>query len=183
MLKRTLSGLVAVAIVLTVVSFFAAPWVAFRALRAAAAAGDVQGIAAVVDYNAVRTSLRPQLGDDAASTPPPKVWQDPMGALARAIRPPGNAADIEAYLTPQTIAELSNARAVGGARPKGTPFRVGDLLPGLRSSEVRFWDPNRSRIAVVSPRDPAYETIFTFERRGPFTWKLVHIGLPAPMKA
>jgi hypothetical protein len=39
-----------------------------------------------------------------------------------------------------------------------------------------FWGVNRVRLAVKG--EGGSRTIFTFERRGPFEWKLVHIGLP-----
>ena len=41
-----------------------------------------------------------------------------------------------------------------------------------------------ARLSVAD--DGGSETIFTFERKGPFEWKLVHIGLPdgvAPVPA
>lgn len=177
-MKRLFSVLLVVGLVGFGLSFLGAPWFAFRSLRAAAAAGDVQGVAAVVDYNALRQSLRPQLGEPALNVPPPSIWQDPIGAIGRAIRPTEHQADIDSYLTPQALAELTNAKADEGPRADGVPFKAGDLLPGLHGSEVRFWDPNRSRIAVVTAGKPDKETVFTFERRGLLAWKLVHIGLP-----
>jgi hypothetical protein len=43
---------------------------------------------------------------------------------------------------------------------------------------------NRARMSVAD--EGGSETVFTFERKGPFEWKLVHIGLPegvAPVPA
>jgi hypothetical protein len=39
-----------------------------------------------------------------------------------------------------------------------------------------YWSVNRARLSVAD--DANAPTVFTFERRGPFEWKLVHIGLP-----
>jgi hypothetical protein len=39
-----------------------------------------------------------------------------------------------------------------------------------------FWGVNRARLAITDAGGS--DTIFTFERKGPFEWKLVHIGLP-----
>ena len=39
-----------------------------------------------------------------------------------------------------------------------------------------YWSVNRARMAVTD--QGGSRTLFTFERRGPFEWKLVHIGLP-----
>ena len=40
----------------------------------------------------------------------------------------------------------------------------------------RYWGFNRARMGVKDAGGS--ETLFTFERKGPFEWKLVHIGLP-----
>jgi hypothetical protein len=39
-----------------------------------------------------------------------------------------------------------------------------------------YWGMNRARMSVVD--DGGATTLFTFERQGPFEWKLVHVGLP-----
>jgi hypothetical protein len=39
-----------------------------------------------------------------------------------------------------------------------------------------FWGVNRVRMAVED--EGGSRTVFTFERRGLFEWRLVHIGLP-----
>ena len=182
-MKRLFTILVVVGLIGFGISFLAAPWMSFRALRAASAANDVAGIQEVVDYNAVRSSLRTQLGEDPPNVPPPSLWQDPIGALRGAIGQPIRPAgpDIDSYLTPQALAQLSNAAANKGEKPAGAPFRTGDLLPGLRGSKINFWDPTRTRISTLADGDPTKEVIFTFERRSLLHWKLVHIRLPAPI--
>ena len=121
--KRLIVNLIAVAAVAAVVAFLAAPVVAFFGIRAAAEAGDVAGLARLIDYDAVRASLRPQLsGRPEPLTPPPSFIQDPIGAVRR-----------------QFDLAVTND---GGAR-----------------------------------------TVFTFERRGPYEWKLVHVGLPEATSA
>ena len=40
----------------------------------------------------------------------------------------------------------------------------------------RYWGVNLARMAVTD--EGGSDTVFTFERKGPFEWKLVHIGLP-----
>jgi hypothetical protein len=39
-----------------------------------------------------------------------------------------------------------------------------------------YWSINRARMTVAD--GGGSETVFTFERKGPFEWMLVHIGLP-----
>ena len=49
--------------VAAVIAFFAAPAVAFFAIRSAADANDMAGLARLIDYGAVRQSLRAQIGE------------------------------------------------------------------------------------------------------------------------
>jgi hypothetical protein len=178
--KRFIGNLVMGALLLAVASFFGAPAVAFFAIRSAADANDVSGLARLVDFPAVRQSLRPQLlGDPAALAPAPSFLEDPIGAVRRqfeqaapAARPP-----VDRYLTPAALGRLTRGEgrdAPEEPSPSATvrhPPKSGGPLP-----RPRFWGVNRARMAI--PGAAGDETVFTFERKGPFEWKLVHIGLP-----
>jgi flagellar basal body-associated protein FliL len=183
-MKKLILVLIVLGLVITALGFVGGPWLSFRALRAAAKANDTAGISDVVDFNAVRQSLRAELGGGPDKAPPPSIWQDPVGAIGSLLgTSPKNAMlNVDIYLTPNAFKELTNAAADREPRPKDAPFMAGDLLPGVHGSEVRFWDPHRSRIAVRSP-EQGLETIFTFERRSLTIWKLVHIRLPAPRES
>jgi hypothetical protein len=180
-MKKLILILIVLGLVVTGLGFVAGPWLSFRALRAAAVANDAAGIADVVDFNATRQSLRTELGGGPNKAPPPSIWQDPVGAIGSFLgtAPKEAMLNVDVYLTPNAFKELTNAAADTTPRPKDAPFMAGDLLPGVHGSEVEFWDPHRSRIAVRSS-EQGLETIFTFERRSLTVWKLVHIRLPAP---
>lgn len=173
-MSRFLTSLLVVLSLGAAASFVAAPFVAFLGVRSAAEAGDVQGLSDLVDFDAVRASLRPQVTTPAAHGPGPSLWDDPVAAIRNALEPitqPTPPA-VDAYLTPQALSALT--RGAGRAAPR-TPM----VAPGVHGPfpRVRFWSVNRCRLAV-GDGDGAGETIFTFKRSGPFTWKLVHIGLP-----
>ena len=111
-MKKVFGNLVLVAIALAVVSFFAAPAVAFFGIRSAAQSDDVAGLQRLIDFDAVRASLRPQLsGRPEAMTPPPSFMNDPIGAFRRQFEevaaPQGPNPD--AYLTPDAIDGLTRA--------------------------------------------------------------------------
>lgn len=167
-------------IALAVVSFFAAPGVAFFALRSAAETNDASGLERLIDYAAVRQSLRPQLdGNPAAVAPAPSFMEDPIGAVRRQIEQAAapQAPDVEAYLTPAALAALTRgegryaSQRTGAALPSPDVTTTGGPMP-----RPVYWGMNRARMSVTD--DGGSETIFTFERKGPFEWKLVHIGLP-----
>ena len=176
-MKRVIGNLLLLGLVATVASAFLAPAVAFLGIRSAAQADDVVALRSLIDYGAVRMSLRPQLSGRAeALTPAPSFMDDPIGAVRRqfevAAAPAGP--DPDAFLTPDALGGLMRGRGryaiVGSAAT--TPENV-EPAPTPRPI---YWGINLARLAVTD--EGGSRTIFTFERRGLFEWKLVHIGLP-----
>jgi hypothetical protein len=170
-MRRLLVIVLSLALGLAAISFVAAPYAAFFAVRSAADAQDVQGLSQLVDFDAVRASLRTGLTPPAPAAAP-SVWKDPLGALQHAIRPIAQPApDIDPYLTPKALAGLTRGEAQDAIRP---------LPPGAQPPSpwpsVRYWGFNRCRLAVRAGGHG--DTLFTFERKGPFAWRLVQIGLP-----
>jgi len=174
-MKKLFGNLVLLAVVVAVISFFAAPAVAFFGIRSAADANDVAGLSRLIDFSAVRQSLRPQLsGDPAAMAPAPTFLEDPIGAVRRQIDQarPSASVDVDAWLTPAALAALTRGEGRYAAQRTRIPAVVTtNPMPG-----PVFWGMNRVRLAVTD--EGGSRTVFTFERRGPFEWKLVHIGLP-----
>lgn len=172
-LTRALFRLILVAIIGTALAFAAAPFFAFRAVKAAARDGDGQALAQLVDYPAVRQGLRPQVGaaKPAPAPAPPDFWTDPMGAMRRAIEPitPAPPA-VEPYLDSAGLYDLTRGYAPG-KRPASAKDRM---------VRLRFWGPNRARFAAMplGAKSADQGVIFSFERRDLFTWKLVQIHLP-----
>ena len=170
-MRRLLVIVLSLALGLAAVSFVAAPYVAFFAVRSAADAQDVQGLIQLVDFDAVRTSLKIDLAPGQAAQPAaaPSVWQNPLAALQNAIRPVTQPApSVEPYLTPSAIANLTRGEGRDAIRPQ--PASAASPWPS-----IDYWGFNRCRLAVHA--EGHGDTVFTFERRGPFTWKLVQIGL------
>ena len=159
-LAQTLVTLFVVVALLGVVSSVAAPWAAFRALRVAALADDARGVASLMDEGAVRAAFRAERGDT-------------RNALDRLLSPDA-APDVDGLMTPKAIVHFSHANP----HQPGAPFRTGNLLPGLHDSRIHYWGVNRAQIAALAQGSGPAENIFTFERRGLFTWKLTAIHAP-----
>ncbi|MFN3930182.1 MAG: DUF2939 domain-containing protein [Brevundimonas sp.] len=175
-MKKLFGNLLLLAVIAAVVSFFVAPAVAFFGIRSAADANDVAGLSRLIDFTAVRQSLRPQLsGNPAAMAPAPTFLEDPIGAVRRQFEPTETAtvADADAYLTPAALAGLT--RGDGRFASQRSSAAVGEAIGNPMPAPV-FWSVNRARLAITD--EGGSRTIFTFERKGPFEWKLVHIGLP-----
>lgn len=181
-MKSLIGKLFATAVLAAVVAFFAAPAVGFFAIRSAAEANDMAGLGRLIDFPAVRQSLRPQMGGrPEAVAPAPSFLEDPIGAVRRQLQPqaPGVAEAVDAYLTPAALAALTRGEGRYASQwsrlpAEGAPATAADeplVLP-----RPVYWSVNRARLAVTD--DGGSRTVFTFERRGPFEWKLVHVGLP-----
>lgn len=175
-MKRLFGNLVLVALGLAIVSFFAAPAVAFFGIRSAAQSDDIAGLQRLIDFDAVRGSLRPQLSNrPETQTPPPSFMNDPIGAVRRqfedTVAPQGPSPD--AYLTPDALDALTRAEGRYAAARLARPGTDAEAAPWPRPT---YWGVNRARMAVRD--EGGSDTVFIFERRGPFEWKLVHIGLP-----
>ena len=164
---RPFAKLVVAAALIAALAFLSAPWFAFRAVKAAARDQDVQALAELVDYGAVRTGLRATLGPEPAAAPPPSLLSDPLGAMRRALEPlrPAPPA-VDSYLTPAGLYALTRGERPGAAGAASA------------SPQLRYWDPNRVRFAAQGRSGST--VVFTFQRRGPFIWKLVQILPPLP---
>ncbi len=173
---KLLFNLVLAAVVVAVISFFAAPGVAFFAIRSAADSNDAAALAKLIDFGAVRQALRPQLsGNPAALAPAPSFMEDPIGAVRRQFEqnPVTRAPDVDAYLTPAALGALTRGEGRYASQPAAAEAdaRTGGPIP----SPV-YWGVNSARMAVAD--EGGSRTVFTFARKGPFEWKLVHVGLP-----
>ncbi len=165
-----LGSLLLLAILVAGACFVTAPWWAFRSLRDAARTGDVPSLSKLVDYPAVRQSLGDQLAGRKAEdqAPPPSVFTDPIGAIKHAFTPPPpELPQVEAYVSPRGLADLTAGKSPGQPLPRREPFPV-----------IAFWGPDRCRITVADPDAHGRKTEFTFQRRGVFDWKLTRILLP-----
>ncbi len=176
-MKRLFGNLVVLALAAAAVAFFIAPAVGFFAIRSAAEAGDVQGLTRLIDFQAVRQSLRPQLSG-GVQAPAPSFLEDPIGAVRRQMErnPILNTPDVDAYLTPPALSALTRGEGRYASHWSAA-------APPVAGTETRkpwprpvFWSVNRMRMAVED--QGGSRTVFTFERRGPFEWVLVQIGLP-----
>lgn len=172
-MKRLIVNLIGIGMIVAAIAFVVAPVVTFFGIRSAAQANDVAGLARLIDFAAVRASLRPQLANrPEVMTPAPSFMDDPIGAFRRQfdqVKAP-SAPNPDAYLTPDALTALM----AGEGRYASTRAATGgeqEPWPGLR-----YWGFQTTRLAVEDEGGSA--TVFTFERRAPFEWKLVHIGLP-----
>jgi hypothetical protein len=84
---------------------------------------------------------------------------------------------VDAYLSPAALAALTRGEGRAASQRTGAqPSSADNANPGGPMPRPVYWGMNRARMSVVD--DGGATTLFTFERQGPFEWKLVHVGLP-----
>jgi hypothetical protein len=178
-------------------AFFSSPLLAIGNLKLAAKRGDQPRLERLVDFPALRLSLKAQLAASLAAHP----RHD--GGLAAAVLLSDSF--IDAVLTPQNLAALINGAAflprpvpdmpapqpaaaggVGGAPiPAPDPvMTVGPRPSDPAATQIQggYAGFNRFEISIRRPGEPG-ATVFAFRRRGLLGWRLTDIRVPAQVLA
>lgn len=147
--------------------FVATPYLSVWSLERAAKAGDAEGIAAHVDFPALRESLQANAAqkiNDVASTLPNNPFAQIGASFATALAQ--NA--IGAAVTPETVALLLQGTPPGA--PMGSPVRISDFDLSMGYSAF-------SRFVVEARRpgssDAPLQLIFV--RNGIADWRLTSV--------
>ena len=87
------------------------------------------------------------------------------------------APDVDTYLSPVALAALTRGEGRAASQRTGAqPSSADNANTGGPMPRPVYWGMNRARMSVAD--EGGATTLFTFERLGPFEWKLVHVGLP-----
>ena len=172
-MRRFLTAAVALCAVAAIAFYIASPWLAFHQLQQAARVGDRDGLAAAVDFPAVREDFKAQLNAALLThlQSDARLKDNPLAAIGALLVPAVLDRLIDAYVTPEGIATM-----VAEARtPKpGAPAHRG----GHVTAQSGYVSLDRFQTTVRSDDQPARPLVFVMERRGLFGWKLVRIALP-----
>lgn len=180
-IRGVVAGLLLAAVLIAAICWAASPWFAFQAFRAAAVAGDRDGLAAVVDYPALRASLAPQV---RARLEARRAEERAQAERERAAQPPTDNRLVEfgRRLFDRLDRSVEDARAA--AATVQAPLRLdGELERSLTPEALAEQaDARIERFAYVSPSrvqvtvaDADRGPLFVMERVRPFDWRLVHL--------
>ena len=193
---RFLTIVFLVAVVLGGGLFYMAPVISFYDVRSAAQSEDVESLSKLIDFDAVRASLKTQLlaGSEGVAAPAPSPLKDPVAATGNVLKDVaksvGNAwdqvtnpnapktpvipvVDVDSYLKPKSILALTYGAGVDA--PKFDPAAQTGKPP---APKIAFFSLEHARLTVDDGEHGV--TTFTFERHGLVHWQLTHIGLPKP---
>ncbi|HVZ28845.1 MAG TPA: DUF2939 domain-containing protein [Asticcacaulis sp.] len=197
-MSRALGLIILLAVAAAAAFFYFSPVIALYDIRGAAQTQDVDSLAKLIDFDAVRTSLKQQLdaGNGDVAAPDPKdpvaatgnvikkatdsigqVWNNIVNPTTAPKAPLAILVTPDDYLKPRAIYALTYG--AGRAAPK---VQVGDKDEKPMPQMV-FFSLDRARVTVMSKQYDQGTTTFTFERKGLTHWVLVHIALPKPEEA
>ncbi|OYX31099.1 MAG: hypothetical protein B7Y99_10865 [Caulobacterales bacterium 32-69-10] len=191
MKSKLWGGLAIGAIVLAALWYVLSPFQAFAALAEAARVGDRGKLEAMVDFPAVRESLKEQLNArlTTALSGDSSLSNGPFGALGALLGPTVVDQVVEAAVTPDGVAAmvrsgrapLSDVTPGKTALPPPvaeTPAASEGATPPKKKTRFAYSDLNHVRATTVSNDSAQTPLTWVLERRG-LGWKLVRIELPA----
>lgn len=166
--------LVVILLLLAAVYAVAAPYLTAYRMKTAADAGDSAAVARHIDFDAVRESLRAQVGGRIGAEVDARAGDNPLAAaIGGALG--GAAADraIDAYVTPEGMAALMRGEDPSPGGPVG-----GIMAERIEDVEASAGYRSVNRFAVVLT-DPASgrNADFILTRRG-VGWKVTEVVLP-----
>ena len=192
---RILSLVVIVVLLGAAGLFYASPMIAFYDVRSAAKSEDVESLAKLIGFDAVRASLKTQIeaGDAGVSAPPPSALNDPIGATGNVLKktadsigkawnditnpkaapktPPVPVVTPDDYLKPRALLALTY-----GAGKDSVTVDPDTFAPKPPAPKIAFFSLEHARLTVKD--ETRGTTTFTFTRKGLTHWEITHIGLP-----
>jgi hypothetical protein len=187
-MKRKLWLILGILVVVAAAGLYlASPLMAFRSLAEAAETGDEAGLERMVDFPAVRESLKDQLNARliGALRKDPALSEGPFGQLGALLGPSIVDQVVNVALTPQGVAAmvrtgrapLSDVGQTAPPPPEPRPAPQPGAEPD-RSTSFAYDGLNRFRATMVRKDRPEAPLTWVLERRGLVGWKLVAIELP-----
>lgn len=180
-MSRRLFGWVLGLLVLAGVVFFAlSPVFAAQGLIKAAKAGNVAELERRVDFPALRTSLKDELGDELAARlrDDPRVKRSGLGGLGLALAPMLLSGAIDTVVTPQGVAMM--VRTGEAPRPDASAPPP-ETAPSEKSAEIHqswgYRDLNTFAVTLTRRDAPDRQLALLMKRQGLMGWKLAGVDL------
>ncbi len=184
---KKLAWLLAILLLLMAGFVAAGPVLTLRSLERAAADNRIIPLVWLVDYPALRASLKAQIGDRMVRAAGSGVQASLLGQAG--LRASGAAVDaaVEAAVNPVAIAALVQGRRLHAALPELPLIGGGQTRPGESGDPVeaagrplaaaRYRYESGSRFTATLAHEDGTRTIFVLSRKG-LCWRLSDIRLP-----
>ncbi len=158
----------------------AGPYMTVDAIRDAVEARDTAALSRQVDFPALRSSLKAQVGDRIAREAGAQAQDNPFAAFGLAIANGLAGGLVDAMVTPAGLGAMMEGRrtwdrATGRPSPGSDEARAQPRERPLHDAKYRFESPSRFTATVRD--DDGRPVVFVMTRRG-LRWKLSDIRLP-----
>lgn len=176
--------LMALAAIIAAGWYYATPYLAVRAMKAAADRGDAQALSAYVDYPSVRESLKSGLKARMAGAIVRESADNPLAAFGKMLARSLVDRMVDAMVTPQGLAGLMRAkepspRAEAPPQPGPPSGKGGKEKTENDGTAVSHGYTGWNRFEIVAARkdEPARKVTMVLRREGFANWKLAAIEL------
>ncbi|MGV9009426.1 DUF2939 domain-containing protein [Brevundimonas sp.] len=179
MIKKLLTGVVIAGVVVFAAVWAMSPVLAGQAIIRAAERGDEAALERLVDFPALRESMKGELNDllIAEMRNDPRVVENGLGGLTTMLAPMFISGAVDTVVTPQGVAAMVTTaqapEADGTPAPEPADARDEPDLHkawGYRSMDVFA--------VTLTDRDrPEHSLALLLERRGLFKWQLAAVDL------
>jgi len=174
-MRKVAIAIASLSIVAIIALYIGSPYWAAHELEQAARSGDADRIEMLTDMPAIREGLKSQISAalNRKLNADPDTRRNPFAALGALIAPVLIGKAIDAYVTPDGIANIlqSGKPTVQQSDPAAQRPRY--------AAEDEYLGLDRFRVRLHDKNSDAQGPALVFERRGFVTWKLVRIDLPA----
>ena len=180
MIKKLAVGLTVAAVAVIVIAWAAAPVLAAQALIRAAKAGDVDRIEQLVDFPALRESLKDELTTELAAhmRRDPRMAESDLGGLGLILAPMLLSGAVDAVVTPEVVAQMVTTAEAPDPTVRDQP-EPGDA--GDRGDDIHqawgYRDLNAFAVTLTDRDRPEQRLALILERRGLFDWKLAAVDI------
>ncbi|MBX9459838.1 MAG: DUF2939 domain-containing protein [Brevundimonas sp.] len=177
--KKLVVGLAVAAVAIFVIAWAAAPVFAAQALIRAAKAGDAERIEQLVDFLALRESLKDELTTELAAhmRRDPRMADSTLGGLGMMLAPMLLSGAIDATVTPEVVARMVTTAEAPDPTVRDEP-EPGDASDGDDIHQSwGYRDLNAFAVTLTDRDHPDQHLALIMERRGLFTWKLAAVDI------
>jgi hypothetical protein len=180
MVKKLVVGLAVAAVAVFVIVWAAAPVLAAQALIRAAKAGDADRIEQLVDFPALRQSLKDELTAELAAhmRRDPRMAESSLGGLGLILAPMLLSGAVDAAVTPDVVARMvTTAEAPDPTvRDRPEPGDAADEGDDIHQA-WGYRDLNAFAVTLTDRDHPDQRLALIMERRGLFSWKLAAVDI------
>lgn len=177
--KKLVAGLAVAAVAIFVIAWAAAPVFAAQALIRAAKAGDADRIEQLVDFPALRESLKDELTSELAAhmRRDPRLAENSLGGLGMILAPMLLSGAIDATVTPEVVAQMVTTAEAPDPTVRDRP-EPGDAADGDDIHQAwGYRDLNAFAVTLTDRDHPDQRLALILERRGLFSWKLAAVDI------